>query len=250
MQKNSDLDWFMGLIGALAAITVAGVLGGVRDTVGSSNIALLLAVLVTAVGIVGRRRGALATALSAALAYNFFQTEPIHTLRIAAAKDIFTVALLAGLGVLVGELSQRRMSAQRSARAQHVEIDLLHTTAETIRDSSSAQSATEAACSAVRELLRATDATFSDTASESVVPRITRQGTLESMDLRASVDGYDLGAEPISIDVAGPLGAHGRLTIQPTAGRPVSLDRRLGAVVVADQLALALSVFNAAVPRT
>lgn len=235
----------MGLVGALAAIAVAGLLEGVRGTVGSSNIALLLALVVTAAGIVGRRRGALATALSAALSYNFFHTEPIHTLRIAAAKDIFTVALLAGLGVLVGELSQRRVTAQRSSRAQHVELGLLHTTAEAIRDSTTTDDAIAAACDAVRDLLHADDVTFKGAAFGPAQPHITRNGTLESIALRATVDGYDLGSEPIAMDVAGPAGQRGHLVIHPSSGRPVSLDRRLGAVIVADQLGLALSVFEA-----
>ncbi len=73
---------------------------------------------------------------------------------------------------------------------------------------------------------------------------VLHNGTLDGIPLRATVAGYDLGDDPVTIDVA----AHGRhlglVVVHPTAGRPVSLDARLGAVVAADHLALGLTALE------
>ena len=102
------------------SLLIAGVLEGPRATIGSTNVALFLAVVVVAAGVLGRRAGGWITALGAALSFNFFHTRPVHTLRIASGRDVITVVLLAALGGLAGELAHRRQTACR----QLVRIDL------------------------------------------------------------------------------------------------------------------------------
>jgi two-component system sensor histidine kinase KdpD len=58
-----------------------------------------------------------AAALSSALAYNFFFTEPIHTFRISRPGDIVTVAILFLVALVTSQLAARMRSQARAADA-------------------------------------------------------------------------------------------------------------------------------------
>ena len=60
---------------------------------------------------VGRMSGIL-TAVTAAMAFNYFHTEPFHSLRINGAQAIVTVLLLALLGLVMSEISAWRRRPQ------------------------------------------------------------------------------------------------------------------------------------------
>jgi hypothetical protein len=96
---------------------------------------------------------------------------------------------------------------------------------------------------AVARLLKAEGVWFEpwDSAVGAPDRRITATGTLEGIALRATADGYDLGSDPLELEVGHGDRYHGRLVVSPAQGESVSLDARLGAVIVAQQLALALS---------
>src|SRR5262249_20465002 len=96
-----------------------------RGDVGSTNAALVLAMVVVVAALAGRFAG-IATALAAAAAYNYFFTVPYHSLRISGAKDIVTVCLLALLGFVVSSAASwhrrgNRKSSQRLHGAEALE---------------------------------------------------------------------------------------------------------------------------------
>lgn len=242
-ERGDDSEWFIGLLGAVATIGVAGLLERVRADFGSTNIALVLALIVTVAAVLGRRRGALTTALAAALAYNFFQTEPIHTLRISAAKDVYTVLLIVIIGATVGELSQHRRRASESSRTTRAEVSLLHSYAESIRAMPSATRAIADACAAVTRQLGAAAVVYeSGPASSPARHDIAHNGTVSGSTHRIINGGLDLGLDPVTIEVSHGDIVHGHLVVSPGAARAVTLDDRLGAIVLADQLGLALTV--------
>src|SRR4051794_899449 len=116
MEDNRQLDPVVALAaGPIAALIAAGLLARFRDEVGVTNVALVLAMIVMAAAFVGRMSGIL-TAVTAAMAFNYFHTEPFHSLRINGAQDIVTVLLLAALGLVMSEISAWRRRAQIAAR--------------------------------------------------------------------------------------------------------------------------------------
>lgn len=241
MDTDRDIDWFVALGGTVVVFAAAGILEGVNGTVGSTNVALLLTVVVVASALLGGRRGGATTALSAALSYNFFHTRPIHTLRIASGRDVLTVVLLAVTGVAVGELAQHLRTTSRRARGGRDELRLLHDNAERCRTAPSAGPAVFGSTEALARLLGAEAVSFERGAAPTELGRITHTGTLEDVPLRATPAGYDLGAAPITLSVGAAGRTFGHFLVVPTAGHPVPLDARVGAVVIADQLALALA---------
>ena len=91
--------------GAIAAIVVAGLLVPVRDTFGNTNMALVLVVVIVAAAALGGRFVGAVTSVAAALAFNFFHTQPYRTLSVDNREDITTVVLLLVVGLIVGELA-------------------------------------------------------------------------------------------------------------------------------------------------
>jgi K+-sensing histidine kinase KdpD len=91
-----------------ATVGVAAASTPWRHTLGTPNIALVLAAMVGLAGIVGGRLAGGLAGVVAALSFNFFHTQPYHSLRIHSARDVTIVALLAGLGIVVSDISAWR----------------------------------------------------------------------------------------------------------------------------------------------
>lgn len=103
-----------GLLG-VAVTTVLGRL--LLDLIGPNAIDLLYLIPVVAVGTLFGLRPALATALAAALSYNFFFLPPLYRLTIDDPQNVVTFFVLAGVGVVAGELAGRlRRQANVGAR--------------------------------------------------------------------------------------------------------------------------------------
>lgn len=101
----------------VAASTLVGML--VEPRWGNSPVDLLyLPAVLAAAGFYGLVPGLVAAATSA-LAFNFYFTQPVHTLRISSPEDVATVALLFLVALVTSQLAARmqaeRRAAQRSA---------------------------------------------------------------------------------------------------------------------------------------
>lgn len=97
-----------GVAGVAAVVTLAASTSSVRTDLGVANVALGLAVVTTAIALVSWSAG-LATSVAAALALNWFHTDPVHTLRITETADVASVALLAALGIGVSLVTAVRV---------------------------------------------------------------------------------------------------------------------------------------------
>jgi len=102
-------------IGPLVAIGLGAATASVRDEVGSTIVGVALATVVTVAALIGRT-AALTTALAAAITFNFFHTEPYHSLRIHDPGDVVIVALLLGLGVAISDVMGWTRRRERIAR--------------------------------------------------------------------------------------------------------------------------------------
>ena len=103
-------------LGPMAAFFVAALLVVARDDIGTTNVALLIALVVVVAATADRAAG-VATALVASLAYNFFHTEPYQSLRMSDGQDILTVVLLIVIGLVVSEISARGAAGHQRTEA-------------------------------------------------------------------------------------------------------------------------------------
>jgi Domain of unknown function (DUF4118) len=102
-------------VGPAAVVGVAWASTGVRDTMAIANVALVMAVITVAVATISWKAG-VTTSIAAALALNYFHTEPVHSLRITAQADLVAVLLLATIGIAVSLATALRV---RSFAREH-----------------------------------------------------------------------------------------------------------------------------------
>jgi K+-sensing histidine kinase KdpD len=122
--SHAELRKLFIVIGPGAAVLVAWLLtlptAGRDSGVTVANVALLLAVLTVGCSLVYSAAG-VTTSISAALALNFFHIPPYRTLRITDRADVYSVLLLATLGVVLGSVTelraQRRVTVLRRSNA-------------------------------------------------------------------------------------------------------------------------------------
>ncbi len=107
MSTNSTrtrLELAANVIGPPAAIFVAWLLSLGDDANNGgltlANAALVMAVVTVGVALIDWLAG-ITTSIAAALALNYFHTEPFHTLRVTDSRDIWSIVLLGLLGLAV-----------------------------------------------------------------------------------------------------------------------------------------------------
>jgi two-component system, OmpR family, sensor histidine kinase KdpD len=109
----------------LPVVTTVGLIELARPWISTSAIDLLLLLPVILGATFLRMSGAIWSAVWAALAFNFFFTEPIHTLAIDSTADVITFAILALVAGVIGGLAGRvRRQAETSAGVARLNASL------------------------------------------------------------------------------------------------------------------------------
>lgn len=234
-------------VGPAAALLIAGVLSGVRDDIGTTNVALTLACVVVLAAVAGRRAG-LATALMAAVSYNFFHTQPYQSLRINDGKDILTVTLLAALGVVVSETAHRRRQANLSARSHARGEHALEIVASRLVDDPNPHAVWSEVESSLVELLDLAECRFEpgDTCDLPILPR---SGSLLSKEMHWGRDGFRLPEAGAALQIRCEAHTYGHVILVPRSKAGSSVETRRVAIALADQYAIALALHSSRVQR-
>jgi hypothetical protein len=225
-------------IAGLGPIVVAAALVSVRGELVNVNVALMLVVVVVlAVVSGGRAAGALA-AVMAALSYEFFFTKPYLSVRISDGEDAVTTVLLLVIGLVVGELVViGRRNRQAAGQAQEG-IARLHRIAELTVSGARAEDLVAAVEGELEALLDLEECTYEVAPFGAPLARLERNGAVASS-VHHLVEGeFALPIGGVEIPVVGAGRQLGRVVLMPKAD--VSLERRVVAVALADQLGAAL----------
>ena len=116
MDEDREEFGVVTAVGALLPVAVAAVLVVFRDHVLSANLALVLMAVVVLVAAAGGRTAGVLAALTAALSYDFFLTEPYLTLRMTDDDDIETTIILLVVGVAMGQFAVGAQESTGDAR--------------------------------------------------------------------------------------------------------------------------------------
>jgi hypothetical protein len=226
-------------IGPAVALASAGLLERVRDDFGVANVALVLSCIVVVAALAGRAAG-LATAVTAALAYNFFHTRPYYSLRISSGRDVATVGLLVIIGVIVSEMGAwRRRALAASTRRLHGSR-ALEAVAAQLAAGSQPDEIWDAVRKALMDTLELADCRFEAGESPSVTS-IPRSGSLLGGSMRLGSVGFELPAEGAAIAVAYAGRTLGHIVLVPSGHTGSQRDIRQVAVALADEYAVALA---------
>lgn len=241
MQKTIDSEWRdMGAaVGATTAILVAGGLVGLRDVLSNTSVALILVLVIVGAASIGGRRAGVVTAIAAGVAFDFFHTEPYNRLTINSADDVETVILLCTVGLAAGELVVRGREIRRRGEVSHGELERVLRVADAA--TAHPNELFDVAQAELRDGLGLDRCWYEPGPSTAVRPEIGPRGTIARTDYRLSGGEFELPDDEIALPVRSDSEEFGRFVLIPTPGIGVARDRRVGAVAIADIVALALA---------
>lgn len=227
------------VVGPAVAIGAAGLLKGVRGDVGTVNVALVLSCIVVVAALAGRAAG-LATAVAAALAYNFFHTVPYYSLRISSGRDIVTVVLLVIIGVIVSEISAWRRRAQESSVRRLHGARALEATAAQLAAGRGPDEIWVGVRAALIELLGLADCRYEPGPSPSVQV-LPPSGSLLGESMRLGSEGFEMPDEGAALAVSYAGRILGHIVLVPDGHSGSARDTRQVAIALADEFAVALA---------
>jgi K+-sensing histidine kinase KdpD len=235
------------LAGVVAPVGVAAALIPLRDQVDATNVALILVAVVVAVAAMGRRLAGALAALSAFLSFDFFHTRPFYSLAINHRSDLETAVLLGVVGLFVSDLAVRSNRHRSAADRSSADIARIHAVAELVADDAAPQDVVTAVGYELKDLLSLRSVRFQADAADGPRPRLEKDGEVTMGALRWGVDSMGLPGKEVDLVVQGRGQTLGRFVLVPTPGLPVSWDRRVVAVALADQVGSALVARRAVV---
>jgi hypothetical protein len=229
------------LAAIVAPIAVAAALIPWRAQLDTADNALFLVVVIVAVASTGRRAAAATAAVVSAISFDFFLTRPYESFRITRHSDFITEILLLIVGLAVGELAARGRRHRDAAWQGRHQMALLHSVTELAATGRDARLVVATASHEISELLSLRACRFSPRATDGVTARVTPDGhVMVGHELWPT---EDLGLPTRNIDLPVRSGGWllGHFLLTPTPGKPVSSDRLLVAVAIADQVGVALA---------
>lgn len=223
-------------LGAGTAILVAGALVGLRSVLSNTSVALILVLVIVGAATIGGRKAGVFTAVAAAIAFDFFHTEPYNRLTIDSADDVETLVLLVVVGLAAGELVQWGREKHRRGAMSHDELGRVHRVAEV-----ALQSPAELMDLALAELgdgLGLQSCRYEPGPATALRPEISPKGTISRTSYRLSGGEFELPPDEVALPVRADGADAGRFVLVPTPGVGIARDQRIAAVTIADLVAL------------
>jgi hypothetical protein len=237
------------LAGLMAPLVVAAVLLPLRGSVANTDVALLLVLVVLGVASTGHRLAGLLAAVSAAVCFDFFWTQPYQTLRIVTRADVETAVLLLLVGVAVTEIAAWGWRQHAAAGREAGFRDGILTTAEGVATGDSPSVVIDRVCEQLVELLGLQRCHF-DYGTGLDHPRLRHDGTVVWRHRTLDVDATGLPEDrPTELIVESGGQFRGRFLLTPRDDARPAPDERLVAVALADQVGAALAGYEARRPR-
>jgi hypothetical protein len=228
-------------IAAFGPLLVSGILVPFRDDLAAANVVLVFVVVVVLAATVGTRASGAVAAIIAAMSFDFFFTHPYQSLKIDSSDDIQTTILLLVIGLLVAEIVTFSRRHQRSSEQRGNEIARLHRVAELVASDSDAEDVVLSVQAELIGLLSLRDCRYETPPFGSELPILERNGAIAG-DHRHWIGGeYTLPAQGAAIPVLGRGRSYGRLVLVPDLSVGVSIEERVVAVALSDQLGAAFA---------
>ena len=218
-------------------LVVSLTLVAVRSRFANAAVALLLVGVVTVVAVLADRVAGYLATLSAGAWFDFYWTRPYDRFTIGHRPDLETFVCLVGVGVAVTELAQWN----RRSRHRHHESAWL---VAAIADASSLGASSEPAADVVEragallvEVLELRACRFEPGRAEPPRARLLVTGDVENAGLLWPVDEWGLPGPETEIAVSWRGRTRGSFVLTPRPAHPVSLERRVAAVAIAESVA-------------
>jgi hypothetical protein len=212
-----------------------------RDDLASANGVLVFVLVVVFGAAAGTRFSGALTAVVAAMSYDFFFTKPYQSLKIENANDLGTTLLLLAIGLVVAEIVAFTRQHRARAETRSDEIQMLRRTAELVAAGTSTDDVLDTVKGELVELLSLVECRYESAPTASVLPRIERTGAVDGAHRRWLGGEFTLPGLGAEIPVVARGRDLGRLVLIPDVSVGVSLEERIVAVALVDQLGAALA---------
>jgi Domain of unknown function (DUF4118) len=237
-------DGRMGLgasVGALGSIAAAAGLVSVRDHFAQVNVVLILVLFVLLGAVIGGRTAGAASALVASFSFDFFHTTPYNSLKMDRAADIETTILLLVVGLVMGEIVVRADRIRYAVSGNRRELSRVHRVARLAADGETVEDLISALSAELTQALGLSRCFYERVPFVGTYARLENTGVITGANLvRYAKDGFELPQEGVELPVIVHDETVGRFVLVPTPGRGISLERRLIAITLADQLSVVL----------
>ena len=227
-------------VAVAAPVALALSLLPLRGQIPSATVALGLAVLVSAVAAIGSRLPAAIAAVSAALSFDGFYTQPYGSVSISNAGDIETTVLLLVGGLIVGQLSARNREHRRRVSQSGDNLSRIQAIAEMLASGVPANDVVAAIATELQDMLGLRSCWFDASFPDAVGPMIERNGDVSWGRIWWGFDTLGLPGKEISLGVENQHHRLGRFVLVADPGTRVSQQQLLAAVTLADQAGTAL----------
>jgi hypothetical protein len=234
------------VIGGLGSIAISVALVPLRSHIDNANLALILVFVVVCAAIVGGRTAGAVAAITGTLAFDFFLTKPFTSMRIDSADDIETALILLAVGLVVGEVASRGRRARRDRERAADAISRVHRVAERVATGTPLDEVARLVKSELRALLMLHDCWLELPPFQWPLPRLERAGTIEADEHRWFEGGFAMPEFGVQLPVVEGGREVARLVLIGDPDVAVTIDERVVAVALADQLGSAFAVASAA----
>ncbi len=233
-------------IGGLLPIAVAAAMVSLRGQLADTNVALVLVLCVVATAAFGGRGPAALSAVIAALSYEFFFTRPYYSLRINDSNDVETSVILLAIGLAVGQLAVHAHRRTKEASRGRDELESMRRMAARVAAGADDQELIDLTVDEIKRMMDLVACRFEVEATGPTLPVLERTGRIETSYRRVGPDG-ELGLPPLGVrlPVVGGGKQVGSIVLDPDPSVGVTLEARVVAVALADQLGAALASHSA-----
>ena len=206
---------------------VAAILVPFRSSFANTASALILVAVIVAVAALGNRICGFVATVSATVWFDFFLTRPYEKLAITHRPDIETAVSLFVVGIIVTELAARNRHHHAAATEEADFVGLIHDVSERVR-------------SELTALLHLQACRYEAGAVDHPARRLEHDGRVFLGGRVWGVHRVGLPGPEIELLVQSQGRTLGRFVMTPTPGYPVSQERRVVAVAIADQVGASL----------
>lgn len=229
------------VLAVLCPVAVALLLTIGRGHLSSADNALILVVVTVAVACAGNRWAAAIAALVSAASFDFLLTRPYESFRISNEADTTTEVLFVIVGLIVGELAALGRKYRTAAVEGSHGLARVHGLAEQIANGEDPDFVLIAVATELQQLLSLADCRFVWDQPSGKGARIESDGTVRLNPLVWPSSLVGLPTHQVELPVRAGGRALGTFILTPTPSVPISHDRCLVAVALADQLGVVLS---------
>jgi K+-sensing histidine kinase KdpD len=219
---------------------VAAILVPFRSGFANTASALILVAVIVAVATLGNRISGFIATVSATIWFDFFLTRPYEKFAITQRPDIETAVSLFVVGAIVTELAAHNRLHHATAAEEADFVGLIHDVSEIATSGAASRDVVERVRNELIALLHLQACRYEAGSADHPMMRLEHDGRVFLGGRVWGVHRVGLPGPELGLFVQNQGRPLGRFIMTPTPGYPVSQERRIVAVAIADQVGASL----------